>query len=152
MDDKEAAFRALVTGPIEPMPGLMALLDRADRAGVPMVAVTNAPRANAMLILSGIGITHRFKGIVIGAKLPHSKPHPLPYLDGLRLASGVASLSVAFEDSRAGVQSASAAGIPTVGIRSGLNHDDLTAAGARISAAAFDDPVLLAFLAERMGW
>src|SRR5688572_22446752 len=43
MDEKEAAFRKLVDGKIKPLPGLMPLLARADRAGVPMVAVTNAP-------------------------------------------------------------------------------------------------------------
>jgi HAD superfamily hydrolase (TIGR01509 family) len=152
MDEKEAAFRTLVTGPIEPMPGLMALMARADGAGVPMAAVTNAPRLNAELLLSGLGITHRFKAIIIGTELAHGKPHPLPYLEGLRLAGGAAAQSVAFEDSRAGVESASAAGLTTVGIRSGLSHDDLVAAGAHISAAAFDDPALLALLAEKMGW
>src|SRR3982751_5532281 len=56
LDEKEEVFRALVAGQIEPLPGLMALLDRADSAGVPMVALTNAPRLNAELLLSGLGI------------------------------------------------------------------------------------------------
>src|SRR5687768_16294568 len=47
MDEKEVAFRTLVAGNIRPLPGLMSLLARADQAGVPMVAVTNAPRLNA---------------------------------------------------------------------------------------------------------
>src|SRR3981189_3369866 len=42
MQDKEATFRELAAAKIEPLPGLMPLLDLADRAGVPMVAVTNA--------------------------------------------------------------------------------------------------------------
>ena len=85
LDEKEEVFRTLVAGQIEPLPGLMALLDRADAAGIPMVAVTNAPRLNAELLLSGLGITHRFKALVIGAELPHGKPHPLPYQEGLAL-------------------------------------------------------------------
>ncbi len=84
MNEKEEIFRDLVAGRIEPLRGLMALLDQADAAGIPMVAVTNAPRLNAELLLSGLGITHRFKAIVIGDELPHGKPHPLPYLEGLR--------------------------------------------------------------------
>ncbi|MBB4260265.1 MULTISPECIES: HAD family hydrolase [unclassified Bradyrhizobium] len=152
LDEKEEVFRALVAGQIEPLPGLMALLDRADAAGVPMVAVTNAPRLNAELLLSGLGISHRFKALVIGAELPHGKPHPLPYQEGLRFVGASAEASIAFEDSRTGVQSATAAGIPTIGVRTSLSHADLVAAGAVASASAFDDPQLLARLASTMAW
>ncbi|MDA9543818.1 haloacid dehalogenase [Bradyrhizobium sp. CCBAU 45321] len=152
LDEKEEVFRTLVAGQIAPLPGLMALLDRADGAGIPMVAVTNAPRLNAELLLSGLGITHRFKALVIGAELPHSKPHPLPYQEGLRFVGASPQASIAFEDSRTGVQSATAAGIPTVGIRTSLSHSDLVGAGAVTSASAFDDPTLLARLASAMAW
>ncbi|MGY8634792.1 HAD-IA family hydrolase [Bradyrhizobium sp. 14AA] len=152
LDEKEAIFRDLVAGQIAPLQGLMALLERADAAGIPMVAVTNAPRLNAELLLSGLGITARFKAIVIGEELPHGKPHPLPYLEGLRFAGASAEASIAFEDSRTGVQSATAAGIPTIGMRTTLGHADLVAAGAVASAGAYDDPDLLARLAAAMGW
>jgi HAD superfamily hydrolase (TIGR01509 family) len=152
MDEKEEIFRTLVAGQIEPLPGLMALLDLADEAGVPMVAVTNAPRLNAELLLSGLGITHRFKAIVIGDELPHGKPHPLPYLEGLRLAGALAHASMAFEDSRSGVQSASAAGIATIGMRTTLGHEDLVAAGAIASADAYHDDELMRLVGAAMKW
>lgn len=152
LGEKEEAFRTLVAGQIEPLPGLMALLDRADNAGIPMVAVTNAPRLNAELLLSGLGITHRFKALVMGDELPHGKPHPLPYQEGLRFVGASAAASIAFEDSRSGVQSAAAAGIPTIGIRTSLSDADLIESGAVASASAFDDPALLARLAAAMTW
>jgi len=152
LDEKEEVFRTLVAGQIAPLPGLMALLDRADGAGIPMVAVTNAPRLNAELLLSGLGITHRFKALVIGAELPHGKPHPLPYQEGMRFVGARPESSIAFEDSRTGVQSATAAGIPTIGIRTSLSHADLVASGAVASASAFDDPQLLAHLARVLTW
>ena len=150
--EKEAAFRKLVAGKIQPVPGLMTLLARADRAGIPMVAVTNAPRLNAEMLLSGLGIMDRFKALVIGDELAHGKPHPMPYLEGLRVVGGVAALSVAFEDSRSGVQSASAAGISTIGIRTSLAHADMVAAGAVTTAANFDDPELLKLVGATMNW
>lgn len=151
MDEKEAVFRRLVSGKIQPMPGLMTLLAWADRAGIPMVAVTNAPRLNAEMLLAGLGIMDRFKALMIGDELPHAKPHPLPYLEGLRAVNASASLSVAFEDSRSGIASASAAGIATVGIRSSLSHAELVAAGARLTVASFDDPDLMKMIAATMG-
>ena len=150
LDGKEAMFRELARTQIHAVPGLLSLLDLADAAGVPMAAVTNAPRDNADLILDGLGIRHRFKAIVIGAELPHGKPHPLPYLEGLRLLGARAEHSIAFEDSRTGIASARAAGLATVGIRTSLVHEDLAAAGASLSVAAYDEPELLAFIAARV--
>jgi HAD superfamily hydrolase (TIGR01509 family) len=152
MQEKEAVFRALASDQIQPLPGLMALLDLADRANVPMVAVTNAPRLNAEMMLSGLGITHRFKALVIGDELAHGKPHPLPYLAGLRATSAAPGTSIAFEDSRSGVQSATAAGIPTVGIRTSLGHDDLVAAGAVMTAESFHAGELIEMIAVKMNW
>jgi phosphoglycolate phosphatase len=152
IEQKEAAFRRLVAGRIRPLPGLMALLARADRADVPMVAVTNAPRLNAELLLSGLGIAHRFKAIVIGDELAHGKPHPMPYREGLRAVDAAADRSIAFEDSRSGVQSASAAGITTIGIRTSLSDPDMIAAGAFMTAKNFDDPELIKLVATKMNW
>ena len=152
MDEKEAAFRSLVAGKIRPLPGLMRLLARADQAGVPMVAVTNAPRLNAEMLLAGLGITDRFKTVVIGDELPHGKPHPMPYLEGLRAVNAAAKFSLAFEDSRSGVQAASAAGIATVGIRTSLGHAEMIEAGAFTTAENFDDPQLIDLVAATMNW
>ena len=152
MAQKEEAFRKLASGQVQPLAGLMTLLARADGAGVPMVAVTNAPRLNAEMILSGLGIKHRFKAVIIGDELPHGKPHPLPYLEGLRAVHAAPDLSLAFEDSRSGVQSASAAGIATIGIRTSLGHGDRVAAGAVSTAETFDDPELVGLVGKTMTW
>ena len=150
MRGKETTFRELAKTSIHAVPGLFALLDLADAAGLPMAAVTNAPRANADLILDGLGIRHRFRAVVIGEELAHGKPHPLPYLEGLRLLGARAEVSVAFEDSRTGIASATSAGLATIGIRTSLLDADLLAAGAVLSAAGYDDPVLLDFINRRV--
>ncbi|MBU1336795.1 MAG: HAD-IA family hydrolase [Alphaproteobacteria bacterium] len=147
---KEETFRDLARSAIHAVPGLFALMDMADGAGLPMAAVTNAPRANADLILDGLGIRHRFRALVIGEELAHGKPHPLPYLEGLRLLGASAEASVAFEDSRTGIASATAAGLATIGIRTSLLHEDMIAAGAVLSADSYDDPAVRTFISSRV--
>ena len=146
--EKEAKFREFAAAGLEPMPGLFALLDQADADGLPMAAVTNAPRPNAEMILDAVGIRHRFKAIVIGDDLARGKPHPLPYLEGLRLTGATAERSVAFEDSISGVTSASAAGIKTVGILTSMAPEQLIAAGATIVAHSYAEPALLDLVAR----
>ncbi len=60
-DAKEAAFRDLARTDLHPMPGLMDLMHWADGHAIPMAAVTNAPTENAELMLTALGIKHRFR-------------------------------------------------------------------------------------------
>lgn len=150
LDRKEVAFRKLAEAATHAVPGLLALLDRANAAGLAMAAVTNAPRLNADLILDALGIRHRFNVIVIGAELDHGKPHPLPYLEALRLLGAEARHAVAFEDSRTGITSAKAARLATIGIRTSLVDADLLGAGAVLSADDYTDPALLALVEARI--
>ena len=132
--------------------GSMKLLALADRADVPMVAVTNAPRLNAEMMLSGLGIMQRFKAVIIGDELPHGKPHPLPYLEGLRAVLRRARPVSRIRTFCSGVPSASAAGIATIGMRTSLGHGDLLAAGAVCTAATFEDPELVGLIGKTMNW
>lgn len=150
MMGKEAAFRDLAAEGVEPVAGLGALLDWADANGVPMAAVTNAPRPNADLLLGSIGVAHRFEVIVIGDELAHGKPHPLPYLEGLRRLNADPAHCVAFEDSRTGIASATGAGIATIGMMTGLGEAALIGWGATLAARDYADARLLEFVAATL--
>lgn len=149
-EEKESLFRAQLTT-VTPTPGLPALLDWAAQCGIRTAVVTNAPRANAEAMLDGLGLLRHFETLVIGDELARGKPDPLPYQTALdRLGRG-AERALAFEDSRSGVESASRAGIPTIGMTTGLDEAALRAAGAIAAIADFNDPWLSARLASDYG-
>lgn len=128
-DRKEQLFRSAVKH-LEPTRGAVAVFDWAARHRVGIAIVTNAPRPNAELMLNGLGLRERIDTLVIGEELPHGKPHPLPYLTGLERLGGDARQAIAFEDSLAGIRSATGAGIHTFGISTGLPPEALRDAGA----------------------
>ena len=138
---KEALFRAAVTT-MEPTRGVIELLDWARRHDVRVGVVTNAPRANADLMLGGIGIADRIDALVIGEELARGKPDPLPYLTGLERLGGGARRAIAFEDSLSGVRSASSAGLYTFGLHGALSDDALRDAGAKDVIDDFLSPAL----------
>ncbi|WP_394833329.1 HAD-IA family hydrolase [Pendulispora rubella] len=141
------AVTAAVTGSIlQPTRGLLTLLDWAKSQAIRCGLVTNAPRENAGLMLEVLGIAQYFETMVIAEELAHTKPHPLPYLTGLKELGVSADTALAFEDSRSGVRAATAAGIRTVGIRSSLSDQALRDAGAAYAVTDFEDPVLWAEL------
>jgi beta-phosphoglucomutase len=147
---KEEIFRELADE-LEPIDGLLDLLDWAAGHGCPVGVVTNAPRANAEMVLRALKLDGRFGAVVIADDLPQQKPHPLPYLTGLDRLGSSAERTVAFEDSRSGVMAASAAGLPVVGLRTSLDDATLVAAGAAMTAADFADPAVRALISERTG-
>ena len=150
MDDKEARYRSLVKD-VSPSEGLMDLLDWADAASVRYAVVTNAPRANAELVLEALGIRARFGAVVAGDEVDHPKPHPMPYLKAAAAIGADAGRTVAFEDSGSGVASAVSAGLPVVGLASILDENGLVAKGAALLIQDYRDPQLAAFLRRHLG-
>ena len=149
-DEKERLFRAMA-GDMTRTAGLTELLAWADANGVKTAVVTNAPRANAEMMLSALALDARFPVLVIGDELARGKPDPLPYATALERLGARADRALAFEDSRSGVAAAAAAGIYTFGMTTGLDATALHAAGARAAIRDFADPLLLATLSERFG-
>lgn len=148
--EKEALFRA-IADVIEPIPGLLELLDWAEAHDIPYAAVTNAPRENAEFVIHALNAWHRFDAVVIADEVGEHKPHPLPYLTGLKKLNGDPARTVAFEDSRAGVASASAAGLSVIGLTTSLSADSLIEAGATMGAQDYRDLRLLDFVRTNLG-
>jgi beta-phosphoglucomutase len=134
-DRKEALFREAITA-LEPTRGVTALLDWADARGIGVAVVTNAPRANAEMMLKGLALDRRIATVVLGDELERAKPDPLPYATALARLGATAERALAFEDSLPGIRSASGAGIATYGIRTG--HPDAVLLGAG-AVGAIDD-------------
>jgi len=140
-----------MAGDMKRTSGLTQLLDWAAAKNVKTAVVTNAPRANAEMMLAALRLETRFPVVVIGDELARGKPDPLPYTTALQRLDAHADRSLAFEDSRSGIAAASAAGIFTFGMTTGLDEATLQAAGAHAAIRDFADPLLLRTLTARFG-
>lgn len=117
-DIKTAAYeQAVQDGAVQLRPGVLALIEEASRAGLPMaIATTTSPVNIGALLRKAIG-THwqtYFPVIEDGSTAPVKKPHPQVYLNTLRRLAIPATAAVAFEDSGNGLRAAQAAGLATV--------------------------------------
>jgi beta-phosphoglucomutase-like phosphatase (HAD superfamily) len=91
--------------------------------------VSGSHREDIFFILNKLGIDEYFD-IILGAEdYPQSKPAPDGYLAALKVLGVPAKNTLVFEDSRAGVQSALAAGTWVVAI-TGTNHYEQDTTGA----------------------
>jgi beta-phosphoglucomutase len=140
-DRKEVLFRDAIST-LEPTHGLAALLDWAHSKGVHVAVVTNAPRANAEMMLRGLDLERRIDTLVLGEELERAKPDPLPYATALERFGVRPGRALAFEDSLPGIRSASGAGVATYGIRTGHPDAALLGAGAVGAIDDFTDSAL----------
>lgn len=70
---------------LKPIDGLLKLRKWIEDRGLKRAAVTNAPRANAELMISTLGLSDFFEALILGDECEHAKPHPQPYLKALEI-------------------------------------------------------------------
>jgi HAD superfamily hydrolase (TIGR01509 family) len=147
-EKKEAQFREQA-GSLEPLPGLLDLVEKGRERGMGIALVTNAPKENVFAVLNILGLGDAFEPVVIAEELGVGKPDPGPYQAALEALSISADEAVAFEDSPSGIASSVDAGIPTVGIASVHDPEDLEELGVDLVARDFADPKLETFIDSR---
>jgi len=151
IERKERMFRTLAAQHgLVPTPGVRSLLDWIRARGIATALVTNAPAANAEVVLEILGIAHAFDVIVSAHDLARGKPHPEPYLAGLAALALDATRALAVEDSLVGIASARAADLDVIAVTGATSEAGVTA-GAAIAVSDMSDPRLLDFIAARFG-
>ena len=141
MDAKEAKFRALAED-LHLTAGLSNLLSWMDNKEMKRALVTSAQRENVDFMLRAVGLEGAFPVTVLAEQLERGKPNALPYEQSLKELGISADEALVFEDSLAGVSSASSAGILTVGMATTQKPEDLKKCGAALVIRDFTDEAL----------
>jgi HAD superfamily hydrolase (TIGR01509 family) len=141
-DDKEAYFCEVAQGQLQPLSGLITLLDWIGEKQLQSAVVTNAPRSNAEFMLQTLKIRSFWEIVIVSEELPWAKPHPFPYQEALRRLQVHPEEALVFEDSPSGIRSAIAAGIFTVGVSTTHSEQVLRQQGAKLVIDDFNSPLL----------
>jgi sugar-phosphatase len=113
-----------VDSPPPQIPGAADALSAAA-AVVPVAIVTSGDRATVDVVIDQLGIRELLAAVVTAEDITRSKPDPEPYLLGARRVGVEPARCLVFEDSRAGIASARAAGarVVRVGASGGSDGD-----------------------------
>ncbi|KAF5477705.1 hypothetical protein F2P56_004322 [Juglans regia] len=148
VDDKEAMFRRLAEEQLKPVDGLYKVKKWIEDRGLKRAAVTNAPRPNAELMISKLGLSDFFDALIIGGECKHAKPYPDPYLKALEILNVSKDHTFVFEDSVSGIKAGVAAGMPVVGLTTRNPEHSLLEAKPAFLVKDYEDPKLWAALEE----
>ena len=114
------------------MPGAKELLDLVEQAGLKRILVTGSGQKTLLDKLNTHFPGHFVqKNMVTAYDVTMGKPHPEPYLKGLKKAQTQINQAIVVENAPLGVASAKAAGLFTVAVKTGkLQDHHLLDAGA----------------------
>jgi beta-phosphoglucomutase-like phosphatase (HAD superfamily) len=131
--DKTARFEALQAREDALFAGAAACVARLG-ATVPLAIASGARRAEIDRTLARVGLAAAFRAIIAAGDTLRGKPSPDPYARAVALLAVDPSRAVAIEDSRWGLQSASAAGLRTVGVTHSYPPSELAMADLVVSS------------------
>ena len=114
-DRKERLFRQAVRGHAQPLPGVLAWLERLRAAGLRQAIASSAPPANIDALVDELDLRSYFAAAVSGSDLP-GKPDPAVFLKAAHLIGVPPERCVVVEDAVAGVEGARRAGMKCVAV------------------------------------
>ena len=119
--------------------GVERALDRLERQGWVFAVCTNKIETHSKTLLELLGVAKRFKAICGRDTFPTFKPDPAHLLMTIRQAQGDPKRAIMVGDSRTDIDTAKAAGIPSIGVPFGYTDVPMARLGADVVIAHFDE-------------
>ena len=137
--ETDEIFGGLLTERLQPMPGLLRLLDALEANNVPKAIATSSRRHFAETALAKFDLEPRFAFMITGDEVEQGKPHPEVYLSAAARLKCPPQQMMVLEDSQNGCAAAVAAGAYAVAVpgEQSANH---SFDGARLVAEGLADP------------
>ncbi len=122
--EKEALYREIYEKTIKPVDGLVDFLESLKSQGLKIAVGSSGCKLNVEFVLEKCGITKYFDALVYSELVTRCKPDPEIYLTAISKLGLEASECVIFEDARAGIIAAHAAGVErVVGVATTLTRE-----------------------------
>ncbi|PYX52584.1 MAG: hypothetical protein DMG79_00220 [Acidobacteria bacterium] len=116
--------------PVEPMTGVVELLESLYASGIRLALATSANRYRVLRTLKELQLEHYFETVVTGDDVPTGKPDPAIYALAAAQMKEEPDHLLAVEDAVSGVKAARSAGMRCMGIAHNGRAESLRIAGA----------------------
>jgi len=133
---KDDFFRCL-EHQIEPVPGVLQLLDNLIKRGLSLAVATSASEIRTFATIERLGLGGCFDAVVTASDVEQGKPHPAVYRLACKRLEISPQFAMAFDDARAGVEAAKSAGMRCIGVASNGLRQQLLLAGAEAVVPSF---------------
>lgn len=129
---------AAAEGGVQPMPGIGALLDLLEAAGLPWAMATSASPRKLAFNLNSTNLSERFPVSITGCQVPRGKPAPDIFLAAAARLGVEPAKCLVVEDSLNGLAAARAAGMAAIAIAGSHPDAELLELAAGVFATPGD--------------
>jgi HAD superfamily hydrolase (TIGR01509 family) len=136
--EKEALYREISRGRLQPTAGLERLLGVLLARRIPMAIATSGPAENVRHTLAETALAQRLAVVIRGDEVPRGKPHPDIFLAAAERIGVRPPDCLAFEDAPSGVTAARAAGMRCVALTTSFSAQAFRATGTVADAFVRD--------------
>jgi beta-phosphoglucomutase len=120
--EKESLYREIYKSWLSEVDGLNALIEDLLRNGIHCCAASNGPRENVAMVINLLGLESKFKFALSYEDVARGKPAPDLFLTAAKRLNTSPEECLVFEDSTAGFQAATAAGMKYIAICADSEH------------------------------
>jgi beta-phosphoglucomutase len=144
MDEVDGTFQETMrqAKDVKPPSGLISFLKSIKAAGHQTALATSAPTMNVDLILEKLQLRPYFDVILDKTDVTNGKPDPEVYLTTVDRLGIQKDQCLVFEDSKAGIRAALAAGLRVVGVTGGHSGEELLSEGVTMAIDDFTEITL----------
>ncbi|MFP4620742.1 MAG: HAD family hydrolase [Bacteroidales bacterium] len=126
-EEKERIYRDIIEHKIEPVKGLIPLLQKIkDQYGFKTAVASSAPRTNIDFVMEKLKIYDYFDVLVDESMVHEGKPNPDIYMKAAQLLEVMPEHALVFEDSLFGVEAALRAGMHVAALTTSHERKELS--------------------------
>ncbi|MAT99145.1 MAG: beta-phosphoglucomutase [Anaerolineaceae bacterium] len=122
---KEEQYREQYRAAMQPVRGLLSLLQEARRAGMSLAVATAAGNDNIDFVMNGLALWDSFDAVVGADDVERGKPHPDLFLLAAERIGVPPEHCLVFEDALTGLEAARRAGMAAVAVTTSHNIDEV---------------------------
>lgn len=145
--EKEALYREIYAPTIAPVAGLSQLLEALHQKGIRCAVGSSGPKLNVDFVLERCHIEPYFEVRISGDMVTQCKPNPEIFLTAASHLGIAPEECLVFEDARAGIAAAKAAGMKVIALTTTHTRDQLTSAEPDIIVKDFTEVCLESIMA-----
>ena len=139
--ETDQVFAGILDDRLEPMPGLMELLQRLETAGIPKAVTTSSRRSFVENVLGKFQLQPRFEFLLTAEDVTEGKPNPEIYLTASKRFGISSAELMVLEDSEVGSRAAVASGAITISVP-GEHSKHHNFPSSAVLAQSLADPVI----------
>ena len=119
-------YSELVTGKLQPLPGVYSFIKKASTKGLKLAVATSADRIKMLVNLKNIGLTEdTFSATVNGLEVERKKPYPDIFILAAKKLGLTPEECLVVEDAISGVEAAKRAGCKCLALTTSFNKEEL---------------------------